>query len=89
MLFLQNILQPGLPVVDLIEGTTLSKIIGGTLRLGEWECKLQKNTIAYDIYKKDTIWPRHRHRYEINSKYISQTCWWKLYLSQELIPKLT
>ena len=61
----------GTPVVDLIQGTTANQSIGGTLRLGQWECKLQKNTLAHDIYQKDTIWPRHRHRYEINPKYIS------------------
>ena len=42
---------------------------GGTLRLGNYECALQKNTLAYEDYKTDTILERHRHRYEFNNEY--------------------
>ena len=43
--------------------------MGGTLRLGNYDCTLVKNTLAYKDYNKDTILERHRHRYEFNNKY--------------------
>jgi CTP synthase len=43
--------------------------MGGTLRLGNYECSLTKNTKAYEYYKQDKILERHRHRYEFNNKY--------------------
>ncbi len=43
---------------------------GGTMRLGKWEAKVKKGTLAYAIYKKNLISERHRHRYEVNNKYI-------------------
>src|SRR5208283_60187 len=45
--------------------------IGGTLRLGAYPCKLQKNSLVRKLYKKDEISERHRHRYEFNNKYKS------------------
>jgi CTP synthase len=46
--------------------------MGGSLRLGANDVKIKPNTIAHKIYKADTISKRHRHRYEINKKYISE-----------------
>ena len=43
--------------------------MGGTLRLGNYDCKLTKGTLAYDDYKVENIKERHRHRYEFNNKY--------------------
>jgi len=43
--------------------------VGGTMRLGAYPCKIEKNTIAYSIYKSSNIKERHRHRYEVNSEY--------------------
>ena len=40
-----------------------------TLRLGDYPCKLAKDSQVYNIYKKDIINIRHRHRYEFNNKY--------------------
>jgi len=40
-----------------------------TLRLGDYICKLEKNSQIYNIYKKDVINIRHRHRYEFNNQY--------------------
>ena len=45
---------------------------GGTMRLGSYPCYLKKNTLARAAYKKELVEERHRHRYEINSKYIKQ-----------------
>jgi len=43
---------------------------GGTMRLGAWEAKIKKGTLAYQIYQKERVWERHRHRYEFNDKYV-------------------
>ncbi len=45
---------------------------GGTMRLGSYKAKLKKNSKIYSIYKKNIIDERHRHRYEVNEKYISK-----------------
>ena len=39
---------------------------GGTMRLGSYECHLKQNSKIFDIYNKDIIHERHRHRYEVN-----------------------
>ncbi len=43
--------------------------MGGTMRLGAYPCKLIPDTRAFDAYKKDEIFERHRHRYEFNNSY--------------------
>ncbi|MFN3527873.1 MAG: glutamine hydrolyzing CTP synthase [Candidatus Altarchaeaceae archaeon] len=58
------------PVIDLIPEQTNIKNLGGTMRLGSYKTIIEKNTIAYEIYKKDEIFRRHRHRYEVNLKYL-------------------
>ena len=45
--------------------------LGGTMRLGAYDCKLLENSFVSSIYKKKTISERHRHRYEVNNKFIS------------------
>lgn len=45
---------------------------GATIRLGAWPCKIKKGTKLNEIYKKDQIEERHRHRYEFNNKYKKQ-----------------
>ena len=50
---------------DQYEGIKL----GGTMRLGEYDCKVLKDTLAYSLYKKDLIHERHRHRYEFNNDF--------------------
>ncbi len=44
--------------------------LGGTMRLGAYDCKLSENSLIKSIYKKKIISERHRHRYEVNNKYI-------------------
>jgi CTP synthase len=46
-----------------------SSDLGGTMRLGAQECRLQPGTIARELYGTDTIRERHRHRYEFNNRY--------------------
>jgi len=43
--------------------------LGGTMRLGEYPCKIQKGTFTFRAYQKDLIHERHRHRYEFNLEY--------------------
>lgn len=45
---------------------------GGSMRLGLYQAKLAKGTIAFDSYKSGSIKERHRHRYEVNPKYIER-----------------
>jgi CTP synthase len=44
--------------------------LGGTMRLGARKCRLQPGSLAHQLYQKDVITERHRHRYEFNNKYI-------------------
>jgi CTP synthase len=45
---------------------------GGTMRLGAQPCHLEPGSLVREIYGKDVISERHRHRYEINNNYIEQ-----------------
>jgi len=57
------------PVISLLEEQRHIKDKGATMRLGAYDCRIEKNTKAYQAYKKEKISERHRHRYEFNSKY--------------------
>jgi CTP synthase len=46
--------------------------LGGTMRLGAQECRLQPGTVAHQVYGKDVIQERHRHRYEFNNVYLDR-----------------
>ncbi len=56
------------PVIDLMPDQN-GVILGGTLRLGKYECKVTAGTLTEKAYGTSTIWERHRHRYEFNNKY--------------------
>ncbi|MDA9176149.1 CTP synthase [Alphaproteobacteria bacterium] len=43
--------------------------LGGTMRLGAYDCALMPNTRVAEIYNTDMISERHRHRYEVNPTY--------------------
>jgi CTP synthase len=43
--------------------------LGGSMRLGAQQCRLQPDSLAYQMYQKDVITERHRHRYEFNNHY--------------------
>jgi len=43
--------------------------MGGTMRLGAYPCKLKAGSLAFEIYGKNSISERHRHRYEFNREY--------------------
>jgi CTP synthase len=48
--------------------------LGGTMRLGAWECRLQPGSIAAKAYGATEISERHRHRYEFNREYEPVLC---------------
>ena len=58
------------PVIDLLPEQRKIKNMGGTMRLGNWPCRLEPKTLARKMYAKDSVEERHRHRYEVNPKYI-------------------
>lgn len=51
------------------EKRTKDSDLGGTMRLGAYVAKLKDKSLLKEIYKKDEIKERHRHRYEVNKKY--------------------
>ena len=59
------------PVVDLLPEQKDVEDMGGSLRLGGHNIKINPDTIAKRIYVSDSINKRHRHRYEINKDYIT------------------
>jgi CTP synthase len=60
------------PVIDLMDGQKDLTQKGGTMRLGAYDCKLEKDSKALKAYGKSLISERHRHRYEFNDKYKKQ-----------------
>lgn len=55
-----------------IEQRTRTSDLGGTMRLGSQACQLRIDSRARQIYGKDQIVERHRHRYEVNNHYVSR-----------------
>ena len=60
------------PVISLMEEQKGILNMGGTLRLGNYECHVLPGTLAYKAYNSESIMERHRHRYEFNNKYRRQ-----------------
>ncbi len=58
------------PVIEMLDEQKDVKYLGGTMRLGNYESDLVKGSLAHKLYKTDKIVERHRHRYEMNPKYI-------------------
>lgn len=58
------------PIVDLMEDQKSLRLMGGTMRLGAYPCRLKPNTKASKLYNSDSISERHRHRYEFNNRYL-------------------
>ncbi len=57
------------PVIDMMEEQKKIKNMGGTMRLGSYDCKIVKDTKTYEAYGEVDIEERHRHRYEFNNDY--------------------
>ena len=56
-------------VIDIMEEQKNITNMGGTMRLGAYECVLRQNSRVFNIYKKEHIQERHRHRYEFNNDF--------------------
>jgi len=57
------------PVIDLMRDQQGVADMGGTMRLGAYPCKVVEGTKGYAAYGQDTIYERHRHRFEVNNDY--------------------
>ena len=57
------------PVISLLSEQKHVQDMGGTMRLGNYNCELKPGTHAHKAYGKKVIGERHRHRYEFNNKY--------------------
>lgn len=56
-------------IIDYLPNQYIGINLGGTMRLGDYECSLLKGSKAFNLYKNDLIHERHRHRYEFNNLY--------------------
>lgn len=61
--------QTEYPVIDLLPEQKKLDQMGGTMRLGQYSCKVIPDTLAYRAYGQELINERHRHRYELNNQY--------------------
>lgn len=57
------------PVIDLLPEQKTVENMGGTMRLGNWDCQLETGTRAATAYGPELISERHRHRYEFNNEF--------------------
>lgn len=57
------------PVIDILPDQKYIEEVGGTMRLGAYPCALVNDSNAIEVYGKDMIKERHRHRYEFNNDY--------------------
>lgn len=58
------------PVIDLMDEQKSISNLGGTMRLGAYDCRLTEGSLAAKAYGRTDISERHRHRYEFNSAYL-------------------
>jgi CTP synthase len=57
------------PVIDIMESQKGIVHKGGTMRLGTWDCDLVTGSKVAEVYGKNKITERHRHRFEFNNQY--------------------
>lgn len=63
------------PVIDIMESQkdiVEKGNFGGTMRLGTYPCVIKEGTLAHEVFRATEISERHRHRYEVNPKYIDE-----------------
>ncbi len=58
------------PLISLQRGRLSNENLGGTLRLGLYDCEIKEGSLAHRAYQKKAVQERHRHRYEFNNKYL-------------------
>jgi len=57
-------------VIDLLPEQKKISELGGTMRLGEIEVTIKPGTILHELYGKEKVYERHRHRFEVNPEYV-------------------
>ncbi|MCI5727527.1 MAG: CTP synthase [Clostridium sp.] len=57
------------PVIDIMSDQVDIEDLGGTMRLGAYPCHVKKDTKLFEVYNKELVSERHRHRFEFNNKY--------------------
>ena len=62
------------PVIDLMPEQQGITAKGGTMRLGQYPCALDMESKAYELYGEETVYERHRHRYELNNDFREELC---------------
>lgn len=60
------------PVIDLLPSQRGMRNKGGTMRLGNYRCLLERSSQSFALYGQEEIWERHRHRYELNEYFVDQ-----------------
>lgn len=60
------------PIISMLSEQRDVKNLGGTMRLGAFNCSIQKGSKAFAAYGKEVISERHRHRYEFNNAFKKQ-----------------
>ncbi|MCM1532485.1 MAG: CTP synthase [Bacteroides sp.] len=58
------------PVIHIMDDQKNVQNLGGTMRLGAYPCRLKKGSLLADVYGREEISERHRHRYEFNNQYL-------------------
>ena len=57
------------PVIDIMPEQKDIDELGGTMRLGAYPCRLNKDSVSAGLYLSELIYERHRHRYEFNNEF--------------------
>lgn len=60
------------PVITMMKAQKSVTDMGGTMRLGAWDCHLNTGSLVHQVYGTPDISERHRHRFELNNRYKSQ-----------------
>ena len=58
------------PVIDLMPEQKDIEELGGTMRLGLYQCRLKEGSLARRAYDAESVLERHRHRFEVNPRYV-------------------
>lgn len=56
-------------IIDFMANQNNEISKGGTMRLGAYPCYIRDNTLLFDLYNRNRVEERHRHRYEFNNAY--------------------
>jgi CTP synthase len=59
------------PVIALMHEQIEISNKGGTMRLGAYDCEIELNSLAHQIYESKNISERHRHRWEFNNEFLT------------------